>query len=338
MTDTNHSNPIPQNRQVKDASEPPTKWQIYTTADPTVERIIPALAKEIGLNESIVLMQISFWIGQSKNIRNGAYWTYHSLREMQRDFFPYWGIETVRRTIKNLETRGLIIVKNYNKRKGDNTQWFSLVPDNLSSLTSVLIAPAIEGKGVSEWDTETQNETPPHQNETTLPETFSDTPKKEKKIRTPPKRKEGVTDLEKLQRRLETVMVIMPAVLFKMERGYDLNVNKPEEYLTEGLLKKYIPLAEQLTFLKMTPQQFFGLWGEIEPEYNRNGWHIGITTIEQKAPSYMLRQNKKLEKALPPLTVVTPQPAEPELSADERIALAEQAKIDYLTVRPAVGE
>lgn len=175
MTSRNDSKPLPDSSQVSASKESAIKWQIYTAADPTVERIIPALAKEIGLNESIVLMQISFWIGQSKNVRNGTYWTYHSLREMQRDFFPYWGIETVRRTIKSLERKGLIIVKNYNKRKGDNTQWFSLVPDTLSSLTSVLIAPAIEGRGVSERDTETQNETPRHQNETTLPETFSET-------------------------------------------------------------------------------------------------------------------------------------------------------------------
>jgi len=166
------------------------------------------------------------------------------------------------------------------------------------------------------------------------------TTKRERKPRTPSKKKEGLTELEQWQVRLRTVTVIMPAILSKMERGYDLKMNKPEEYLTEALLKKYVPLAEQLTFLKMTPTQFFGLWGEIEPEYRRNGWTIGITTIEHKSPSYMLRQNKKTEAQLPPLTVVTSQPAqpaEPELTAEQRIALAEQTRIDYLK-RPAVGE
>jgi hypothetical protein len=153
------------------------------------------------------------------------------------------------------------------------------------------------------------------------------------------KKKKSLTESEQFQIRLKTVTGIMLIILAKMERGFDPAFHQPETYLTLALLKKYIPLAEQLTFLKMTSQQFLGLWGEIEPEYRRNGWTIAIKTIEEKAPSYMLRQNKKQEKILPPLTVVTPAPStEPELTADQRIALAEQSRIDFLTVRPAVGE
>lgn len=162
-----------------------------------------------------------------------------------------------------------------------------------------------------------------------------------KKEKTPRPSKKGLTELEQFQIRLRTVIIIMPAILSKMERGYDLTKDTPETYLTEALLKKYIPLAEQLTLLKMSSQQFFGLWGEIESEYVRKDWKIGVVTVEEKAPSYMARQRDIAEKKLPPLTVVTSQPAqptEPELTPEQRIAMAEQAKIDYLTVRPAVGE
>lgn len=166
--------------QVKDLSDSPTRWQIYAAADPTVERIIPSLAKEIGLNESIVLMQLAFWISNSKNVRENTYWTYNSLRDMQRDYFSYWGVETLRRTIKNLQKKGYILVRHFNKRKGDNTQWFALVPDKLSALTSILILPVVEAERPDLSQNETppatlsQNETPTQQNETTLPETSTD--------------------------------------------------------------------------------------------------------------------------------------------------------------------
>lgn len=148
-------------------TETPTRWQIFTGANPTVERIIPDLAVEIGLNESIMLMQIAFWINGSTNVREGVYWTYHSVRDMHKNYFPYWSTATIWRTINNLKDAGYILVGEFNKRKGDHTQWFALEPDKLSTLKSVLIAPSLstfEGKPF-------QNETPPLQNETTLPNT-----------------------------------------------------------------------------------------------------------------------------------------------------------------------
>lgn len=149
----------------------PTRWQIYTGANPTVERIIPELAVEIGLNESIMLMQISFWISQSKNVQDGVYWTYHSVREMHKKYFPYWSVTTIWRTINNLKDSGFILVTDeFNKRKKDRTQWFALEPDKLSTLKSVLIAPALEISTGKLF----QNETPLSQNETTLPETTTD--------------------------------------------------------------------------------------------------------------------------------------------------------------------
>ena len=154
-------------------TEQTTKWQLSEVINPTVTRIIPELAKEIGLNESIVLLQISYWIGISKNVRDGVYWTYHSLREMQKDAFPYWSIETIRRTIKSLADGGYIVIGNYNRRKGDNTQWFALEPDKLSSLKSVIVVAVSEG-GVSKRDRVSQDVTPPQQNETTLPETTTE--------------------------------------------------------------------------------------------------------------------------------------------------------------------
>lgn len=156
-------------------SDKPIRWQIYTSASPIVERIIPELAKEIGLNESIMLMQIAHWISRSTNIRNDVYWTYHSVREMHKEFFPYWSTTTIWRTINSLQEKGYILVDEFNKRKGDNTKWFALEPDKLSTLKSVLIAPALQTEIEGEVF---QNETPPLQNVTALPETPTENKKK----------------------------------------------------------------------------------------------------------------------------------------------------------------
>lgn len=183
----------------------PIRWQIYTGANPTVERIIPELAVEIGLNESIVLMQISHWISISKNLHNGVYWTYNTIRAMHKDYFPYWSVATIWRTITNLKEAGYIIVTNeFNKRKGDKTQWFALEPDKLSTLKSVLIAPALEHSTGKLF----QNETTLFQNETTLPNTSSNIKKtiapdgagepekpKEKKAREPNPMYDAIKDI-----------------------------------------------------------------------------------------------------------------------------------------------
>lgn len=183
MTSKDHSNPIPKKRQVRAASETATKWQIYTAADPTVERIFPSLAKEIGLNESIVLMQIAFWIKTSNNIVNDTYWTYQSMTEMQEKAFPYWSVDTIRRIIHKLQKAGYILIDQHNKRKGDNTQWYALEPDKLSTLKSIIVQPI-------EAETSTpplqdasmaysQVASPPLQYRTTLPEITTEN--KEKK-------------------------------------------------------------------------------------------------------------------------------------------------------------
>lgn len=159
-----------------------TKWQIYTAADPTVERIIPALAKEIGLNESIVLMQIAFWIKTSNNVVNGVYWTYQSMTEMQEKAFPYWSVDTIRRIVHKLQKDGYILVGQHNKRKGDNTQWYALEPDKLSTLKSIIvkeIEPEIAHPSSQVASmASSQVASPPLQDRTTLPETPTESKEK----------------------------------------------------------------------------------------------------------------------------------------------------------------
>jgi hypothetical protein len=111
--------------------------RIFVLNDPNSPRLSPKLAEEIGLNESILFLQIEFWISISNNFKEGKKWTYQSIRDIL-EFFPFWSVGTIHRTIKSLINQKLITVKTFNKRKNDKTQWFSLnleVVNNLNSLT-----------------------------------------------------------------------------------------------------------------------------------------------------------------------------------------------------------
>ena len=92
--------------------------------------------------------------------------TYQSIR---KEYFPWWSIATINRTIKSLEDSGYIIVDNYNKHQYDKTRWFTINLEAVDKLNSVTI----------DWGSETgmsQNDTRSAQNDTTIPDTPTDTP------------------------------------------------------------------------------------------------------------------------------------------------------------------
>jgi hypothetical protein len=110
---------------------------------------MPDLAEEIGLNESIVLLQIDYWIRHSNNVRDGRRWTYQSLRDMKNKAFRWWGKDTISRAIKSLEDQELIFVNDYNQHKYDRTQWFALNPKGFKRLKSVELKQVVDEGGVS---------------------------------------------------------------------------------------------------------------------------------------------------------------------------------------------
>lgn len=87
--------------------------------------VYPSLAKEIGLNEAIILQQIHYWIKDSKKVVDGRKWTYNSVRAWQEQL-PFYSQSTIRRTFKNLEDEGLIISGNFNKASFDRTKWYTI--------------------------------------------------------------------------------------------------------------------------------------------------------------------------------------------------------------------
>lgn len=147
----------------------PPKPTLQTEDNVYVTTIMPKLAAEIGLNESILLRQIAHWIKTSNNLREGQWWTFQSLQDMHKDAFPYWSIATISRTAKKLVDMGLIDRTNrYNKRRNDSTFWYALNIDGLSRLKTITVVLQNEKGIVTENIKPLQNETTDLQNEKRL--------------------------------------------------------------------------------------------------------------------------------------------------------------------------
>ena len=79
------------------------KYQrIFTLNDPYGLRINREVACEIGFSESIVLLQVEFLISISDHEKDGKLWTYQSIRDLQSNYFPWWGKTTIARILDSL--------------------------------------------------------------------------------------------------------------------------------------------------------------------------------------------------------------------------------------------
>jgi len=97
------------------------------------------IALLIGLNESIVLQQISSLLEESKktntNFFNNRYWVRCSLTTLHEKYFIFWSIDTVKRTISRLESTGLLCVSNFNKDPLDRSKWYTVDVDAVDALS-----------------------------------------------------------------------------------------------------------------------------------------------------------------------------------------------------------
>lgn len=87
------------------------------------------IAKEIGINEAIVLKFIWYWIEKNKaneeHYYNDRYWTYNSNKALCK-LFPYMTSKQIRYVIDNLAKKGVIIKGNFNKKVFDQTLWYAI--------------------------------------------------------------------------------------------------------------------------------------------------------------------------------------------------------------------
>ncbi|MBD8069386.1 DnaD domain-containing protein [Bacillus sp. PS06] len=100
----------------------------------------PTIATTLGLNESLILQQIHYWLERSTNQHDNHNWVYNTYEDWAKQF-PFWSVSTIRRTITKLENLGILISANYNKLKLDKTKWYRINYDKLHELLPYPLEP-----------------------------------------------------------------------------------------------------------------------------------------------------------------------------------------------------
>lgn len=101
-------------------------------------QVLPTLAKKIGLNESLFIQQLHYWLGNPKMGRevDGRHWIRNTVSEWHKDNFPFWSERTIMRLIASMEAGGLLLVRNdLNIHKYDRTNWYTINYDALNEIT-----------------------------------------------------------------------------------------------------------------------------------------------------------------------------------------------------------
>ena len=87
----------------------------------------PILARDIGLDEDLVLQQLNYWI-------EGRYWIYNSIRGWKEENFDYMSLDTVKRIFPRLEKAGYLLTGNFNEDTRDKTKWYATNDEQLEAL------------------------------------------------------------------------------------------------------------------------------------------------------------------------------------------------------------
>jgi hypothetical protein len=110
--------------------------RFFVPNNPLAPRIAPEVAKEIGLNESLVLLQLEFWMTIEGEERDDYWWVRKTVREIQSTFI-FWGTGTVSRTLTSLTNQGFIVYGNYDEGPGKGASWIRFDLDKIDTIKSI---------------------------------------------------------------------------------------------------------------------------------------------------------------------------------------------------------
>ena len=96
--------------------------------------VIPSLAAEFGLLESIILQQIHYWIEhvgpdgrKYGKIANGKRWIRNTVEQWQESNFPFASTSQIYRALKSLESSGVVLSRSdLNSIGYDRTKWYTI--------------------------------------------------------------------------------------------------------------------------------------------------------------------------------------------------------------------
>ena len=101
--------------------------------------IQPQLAEALGLNESIVVQQLHYWIQRSKNVYEGKQWVYNSYADWQKQF-KFWSERTVIRIFQSLEKKKIVESKQLDEKNGNQTKYYTINYQVLDEMTHDKVA------------------------------------------------------------------------------------------------------------------------------------------------------------------------------------------------------
>ena len=92
----------------------------------------PALGVTFGICGALLIQQVHFWTQMRINYRAGHYWVYNTYEGWSEQLRVYSAV-AVRKTVKTLETSGVLIVGVFNKKAYDRTRWYRVDYETLTS-------------------------------------------------------------------------------------------------------------------------------------------------------------------------------------------------------------
>lgn len=105
-----------------------------TSKEKSILSVQPELASAIGLNESIFLRQLSFWIENDYGIkRAGRRWVWNSYVDWAKQF-PFYSLRTIQRIIKSAKELGVLLVERFERHKNDQTNYYAIDFDRLDEI------------------------------------------------------------------------------------------------------------------------------------------------------------------------------------------------------------
>ena len=111
------------------------------------------IAIDFDVETATFLNNMAYWLNitcaNRDNFQEGLYWLYNSYTQWS-EIFPYWSAKQMRRIIGNAIDGGLLMVGNFNKKRYDNTNWYTFTEKALEYYPKlkdqVLNTPAQTGK------------------------------------------------------------------------------------------------------------------------------------------------------------------------------------------------
>ncbi|KYD24588.1 DnaD domain-containing protein [Parageobacillus toebii] len=267
--------------------------------------ILPSLAVAIGLNESIFVQQLHYWLEKSEHVHDGYKWVYNTYEDW-REQFPFWSESTIRRIITKLEKIGIIVAANLNRSKIDKTKWYRIDYEKLAELTQETPSDQDEQTTVQDDVSTAQNDQTTVQNEQSTDEIDSPSVQNEQSICSnwtddllnlnrpiPEITTENTTDINKEVVVDTPVRESMNPFLFFEQNGFGVIGS----YIGEKISNWIADTSEELVLeaMKIAVENGVKTWKYVE-SILRDWSEKGYRTVEQVRAAQMAFKEQQAKK------------------------------------------